>query len=63
MQLNDYPEVLTVKDIQTILGIGQSKAYGLARSGDFHTIRIGRIGNMIKIPKYTFNQWLYGSHK
>lgn len=60
MQLNDYPEVLTVKDIQTILGIGQSKAYGLARSGEFHTIRIG---TMIKIPKYTFIQWLYCSHK
>ena len=60
MQLNDYPEVLTVKDIQTILGIGQSKAYGLACSGDFHTIRIG---TMIKIPKHTFIQWLNGSNK
>lgn len=56
-ELQNYPDVLSVKDIQTILGIGTSKAYSLAKSKAFHTIRIGPL---IKIPKQSFLQWLNG---
>lgn len=57
MNLHNYPDVLSVKDLQTILGIGTSKAYELAKSDAFHTVRVGPL---IKIPKHSFIQWLHG---
>lgn len=57
MNLHNYPDVLSVKDIQDILGIGTSKAYALAKSDAFHTVRVGPL---IKIPKQSFLNWLNG---
>lgn len=57
-QISEYPDVLTVKDTQAILGISRATAYDLARSGKFHTIKIGAL---IKIPKSTFIDWLNGT--
>ena len=54
-QLNDYPDVLNVSDIQKILGIGRNKAYELVSSDSFHTVCIG---TLIKIPKASFIAWL-----
>ena len=45
----------TVNDIAAILGIGRASAYKLANSGAFKTIRIG---NMIRISKKSFEDWL-----
>ena len=45
----------TVEDIAVILGIGRSSAYKLAKSGSFKIIRIG---NMIRISKKSFEEWL-----
>lgn len=45
----------TVEDIAVILGIGRSSAYKLAKSGAFKIIRIG---NMIRISKKSFEEWL-----
>lgn len=45
----------TVEDIAAILGIGKSAAYKLANSGEFQTIRIG---NMIRISRKSFEDWL-----
>ena len=45
----------TVNDIATILGIGRASAYKLANSGAFKTIRIG---NMIRISRKSFEDWL-----
>ena len=45
----------TVNDIATILGIGRATAYKLANSGAFKTIRIG---NMIRISRKSFEDWL-----
>lgn len=45
----------TVEDIAVILGIGRSSAYKLAKSGAFKIIRIG---NMIRISKKSFGEWL-----
>lgn len=59
MNLHNYPDVLSVKDIQGILGIGTSKAYTLAKSDAFHTVRVGPL---IKIPKQSFLKWLNGSN-
>ena len=45
----------TVNDIAAILGIGRASAYRLANSGAFKTIRIG---NMIRISRMSFEDWL-----
>ena len=45
----------TVDDIAAILGIGRSSAYKLAKSGAFKIIRIG---NMIRISRPSFEDWL-----
>ena len=45
----------TVNDIAAILGIGRASAYKLANSGLFKTIRIG---NMIRISRKSFEDWL-----
>ena len=45
----------TVNDIAAILGIGRTTAYKLANSGAFKTIRIG---NMIRISRDSFEDWL-----
>ncbi|WP_375345356.1 helix-turn-helix domain-containing protein [Priestia megaterium] len=55
--LNDYPDVLNVDDIQRILGIGRRQAYELVASKQFHTVRVGK---RIKILKAVFVHWLYG---
>ena len=45
----------TVNDIAAILGIGRATAYTLANSEAFKTIRIG---NMIRISRKSFEDWL-----
>lgn len=45
----------TVNDIATILSVSRTTAYKLASSGLFKTIRIG---NMIRISKTSFEEWL-----
>ncbi|OOE14017.1 helix-turn-helix domain-containing protein [Fictibacillus arsenicus] len=56
--LEAYPEVLNVEDIQIILGIGRRQAYQLVSSQQFHSVRIGK---RIKILKKVFVNWLYGN--
>jgi excisionase family DNA binding protein len=52
-----YPELLNVKDIQTILQIGRRQTYELVHSNVFHSVRVGR---RIKISKQSFLEWLNG---
>ena len=54
--LHNYPDLLSIKDIQEILGIGQSKAYELAHSHTFPSIRVGAL---IRIPKAALIEWLH----
>lgn len=56
--IEHYPDVLNVGDIQEILGIGRRQAYELVSSGQFHSVRVG---NRIKIFKEVFVRWLYGA--
>ena len=44
-----------MNDIAAILGIDRATAYKLANSGAFKTIRIG---NMIRISRKSFEDWL-----
>ncbi|WP_417900456.1 helix-turn-helix domain-containing protein [Bacillus haimaensis] len=39
------------------LGISRGKAYDLAHSGEFHTVRVG---TKILIPKAALQEWLIG---
>jgi predicted DNA-binding transcriptional regulator AlpA len=55
--LEEYPEVLNVSDVQKILGIGRRQAYELVSSQQFHSVRIG---SRIKIFKEVFVSWLHG---
>ena len=45
---NDYPDILTVKQVGEMLNIGRNNAYELVRSGSIKSIIIGR---QIRIPK------------
>lgn len=45
---DEYPDILTVSDIQLALGIGRNTAYKLLKSKQIKSIRIG---NKYKIPK------------
>lgn len=44
----DFPDALTIEQLQAALQIGRNTAYGLIRSGAVKAIRIGR---NIRIPK------------
>ena len=46
--LECYPDLMTVKHVQSALSIGRSKAYDLIHSGALHYIQVGR---QIRIPK------------
>ena len=46
--LEQFPDILTVKDLQDVLSIGRSKAYAILHSGELQYITIGR---QIRIPK------------
>jgi len=48
----------TVTEIQDILGICQSTAYLLIKSGVFHSVKVGR---HIRISKASFDAWLEGT--
>ena len=43
-----YDDILTVDELMDYLAVGRSTAYGLLRSGQIKSIRIGRV---YKIPK------------
>ena len=46
--LEQFPDILTVKDLQDILSVGRNKAYAILHSGELQYITIGR---QIRIPK------------
>ncbi|MBK5458944.1 helix-turn-helix domain-containing protein [Peribacillus sp. TH27] len=53
--LDKYPDVITVTELQKILGIGREQAYILASSDSFP---VRRVGKRIIIYKPTFIEWL-----
>ena len=38
----NYPDIVTISDIMTMLNIGKSTAYSLLQAGKIHHIKIGR---------------------
>ena len=45
----------TVDEIAEQLGISKKLAYSLAKSGEFHYVRVGRV---IRVSKESFDKWL-----
>ena len=41
-KLQNYPPVLSVKDLEEILRVSHNTAYALVRSGQVHSVRTGR---------------------
>lgn len=48
MPFENFPDVMTVRQVQEALRIGRNTAYNLVNNGDIHSFRIGK---NIKVPK------------
>jgi excisionase family DNA binding protein len=55
MSNTKYPEWLSLKDIQQLLGIGRTKTYELAATGELPAVRIGRC---IRVNRGELDEWL-----
>ena len=53
----EYPDVLTINDMQKALGVGRSMAYRIINSGKVTHLRIGK---NIKIPKRFLIEYILG---
>ena len=58
--LENEKKVYSVEDIQTLLGIGRSKAYAwldevYEKQEPFRAIKIGRL---FRVPRQSFDSWL-----
>lgn len=48
MLFTQYPDILSINDLRSALGIGRTKAYELVGSGQIRSIKVGK---SIRIPK------------
>ncbi len=55
--LKEYPELLTTKQVQTILHIGRNSTFKLLHSGSIRTIRVG---HLLYTPKSVILDFLNG---
>lgn len=46
---NDYPDLLSVKEVKEALGIGKTLVYKLIQKGEIKSIRIGEVYRVPKI--------------
>lgn len=53
--LKEYPDVLTTKDLQNILGVSDKTVFRLLHSGQIKSIKVGR---NFRIPKIYLLQYL-----
>lgn len=51
-----YPDALTPRQVQEMLGIGQRTAYNLLRQGKIQSVRMGRL---YRVPKAAVIDYLY----
>ena len=51
----EYPDILSVNDLRTALGIGRTKAYELVNSSAIQSIKVG---SAIRIPKKSLLDYL-----
>ncbi len=55
-----YPDALTPRQVQEMLGIGQRMAYDLLREGKIQSVRMGRL---YRVPKSAVIDYLYSEEK
>ena len=58
--LSEYPDILTIEDVKTILRIGTRSAYRLLQSGSIYYLRIGK---NIRVPKACLEDYLRTASK
>lgn len=51
----DYPDILTIPQVATALGIGKKAAYALVKNHQLGAVYIGRI---IKVPKFCLEEYI-----
>ena len=52
----DYPDVITVEDLQNMLHIGRNTAYGILKDGAIKTIKVGK---KYIIPKQSVIEFIH----
>ena len=60
MMFPDYPDILTVSQLQKMLGVSRHLAYGLINDGYVDGVKIG---NAYKIPKVSVINYVMGERK
>lgn len=53
--IQELPAVLTMKDIQAVLGISKPKTYELAHTRGFPVVKFGKA---LRVPHDSFLRWL-----
>ena len=53
--LEQYPDLLTVQEMQTALAIGRSKAYSLLKNKEIISLKIGR---SVRVPKTSILEYI-----
>ena len=51
--------LLRIDEVAQLLQISRSRAYGLASSGEFPVVKIGR---QLRVPKEGFEKWVASLH-
>ena len=60
LMFRDYPDVLEVKDLQSMLGIGRHQVYGLITSGQIDGVKLGKT---YKVPKIGVIEYLISGNQ
>ena len=60
MMFPDYPDIVTVRQLQEMLGVSRPLAYDLINSGEVQAVKIG---NSSKIPKVSVINYVTGDRK
>lgn len=48
-------ELLTAKEVQALLGLGESKVYDMMARGELPSVRIGRL---VRVPRSELMAWI-----
>lgn len=55
-----YPDALTPRQVQEMLGVGQRMTYSLLREGKIQSVRMGRL---YRVPKSAVIDYLYSGEQ
>ena len=58
MLFSQYPDIMSINELRSALGIGRTKAYELVNTGEIRSIKVGKA---IRIPKTSLLDYVKGS--